>query len=552
MPKQRLELTWIGKNNRPKLEPRILIEDPEKSFGDPDTENMLIHGDNLLALKALEQEYSGKVKCIYIDPPYNTGNAFEHYEDGLEHSIWLNLMMDRIAILRNLLSQDGSLWITLDDNEVYYCKVMCDEIFGRSCFITAVSWKISDNSNNNVLTFSEDHNHILLYAKRPDWRPNFLNYPKRRSHFKNPDNDPRGPWFDGNPVNNPGLRPNLQFNITGPYGDTIKHPPNGWRWSKATIEEKLKTGELRFSDDGKRLIRRTYLNEAEGLPPSNLWDDLEETGHNRQAKYELKALFPERKVTDLFMTPKPEKLIKTVIELSSNPDDIVLDSFLGSGTTAAVAHKMGRRWIGIELGDHCYTHCKPRLDKVVSGEDQGGISKAVEWKGGGGYRFYELAPSLLNKDSFGNWVINKKYNADMLAAAMAKHEGFRYSPDPEVYWKQGQSTERDFIFTTTEFFSQEHLDHIESQMSEGESLLICCKAFNADDRRFPNVTIKKIPQILMGKCEFGKEDYSLNIVNVPFERDIQDLQPDELSDSELKPHYVAGQQELFDLEDSDE
>jgi adenine-specific DNA-methyltransferase len=423
--KQKLELTWIGKENRPKLEPRILLEDPEKSYHAPHRvtdqdifDNKLIFGDNLLALKALEQEFTGKVKCIFIDPPYNTGSAFTHYDDGIEHSIWLNMMRDRLEILRKLLNQEGSIWITLDDNEVHYCKVLCDEVFGRNCFITSISWRISDNSNNNALTFSEDHNNILVYGRKPNWKPKFLNDDNKRSHFKNPDNDPRGPWFDGNPVNNPGWRPNLQFNITSPTGHIIKHPPNGWRWSKETIDEKLKTGELRFSVDGKRLIRRTYLKELGGLPPSNLWVDLEETGHTRQAKYELKGLFPDVKVTDLFSTPKPEKLIKRVVDLATGPGDLVLDSFAGSGTTGAVAHKMGRRWIMVELGEHCHTHIIPRLKKVIDGEDKGGITEAVNWKGGGGFRYHRLAPSLLEKDKWGNWVI--KHSASWRALLMRR------------------------------------------------------------------------------------------------------------------------------------
>lgn len=527
--KYKLELTWIGKNDeRQPLEPRILIENKEYSYGESETGvlpngkpwkgNMLIHGDNLLALKALEQDYAGQIKCIYIDPPYNTGNAFEHYDDGVEHSIWLSLMRERLEILKNLLSQDGSIWITLDENEVHYCKVMCDEIFGRKNFVTTVIWKTTDNSNNNVTQFSLDHNHILVYGKKEGWTPFFLNDESKRKHFKNPDNDPKGPWFDGNPVNNPGLRPNLQFNITTPSGKVIKHPANGWRWSFETIQEKLKTGELRFSEDETRLIRRTYLKDMKGLPPSSLWDNLEETGHNRQAKYELKNLFPGIPVTSLLRTPKPEKLIKKVLMLTTNEGDIVLDSFLGSGTTAAVAQKMGRRYIGIELGNHAYTHCAPRLKKVTDGTDQGGISKAQNWEGGSGFKFYELAPSLLKEDKFGNLVINKEYNADMLAAAMAKQEGYTYQPDAEVYWKQGYGSETDYIYTTTQFMTVEALAAIHETMAEGESLLVCCTSFQKECKQaFPNISIKKIPQMLLGRCEFGKDDYSLNIIELPEE-----------------------------------
>lgn len=545
---QKLELTWIGKGEEPKLEPRILIENPEYSYGDANSENMLIYGDNLLALKALEQDYAGKVKCIYIDPPYNTGNAFEHYDDGVEHSLWLTLMSDRVKLLRNLLTDDGSIWITLDENEVHYFKVICDEIFGRNCFVTSVIWKTTDNSNNNVTQFSLDHNQILVYGKKPEWKPNFLQDLSKRSHFKNPDNDINGPWFDGNPVNNPGLRPNLQYNITTPSGKIIKHPPNGWRWSWETIQEKMLTGEIRYSDDEKRIIRRTYLKDMVGLPPSTMWDNIEITGHNRQAKYELKNLFPETPVTSLLRTPKPEKLIKRVIELTTNEGDLVLDSFLGSGTTAAVAHKMGRRYIGIELGEHAITHCFPRLKQVVDGE-QGGISKSVDWKGGGGFKFFTLAPSLLNQDRFGNWVINKEYNPDMLAAAMAKQEGFKYQPDEAIFWKQGRSMERDFLFTTTQFITVEMLDKIQEEMKPEETLLICCKAYQQEcENRYTEISIKKIPSLLLDKCEFGKDDYSLKIVQLPKD-DSEENSEEEFIEENIKPSKnkpKSDQPSLFD------
>lgn len=286
---QKLELTWIGKGDEPKLEPRILIENPEYSYGDPKSENMLIHGDNLLALKALEQDYTGKVKCIYIDPPYNTGNAFEHYDDGVEHSLWLSLMSSRLRLLHKLLAKDGTIWITLDDNEVHYCKALCDEIFGRQNFIQGIIWKSSDNSNNDAKQFSIDHNTIIVYSKTPDWLSKRL-IPKdsQTKHFKNPDNDPRGPWFDGNPISSPAYRENLSFEIQTPIGTKISPPKNGWRWSKETLQEKMNSGEIFFNKTFTNIKRRTYLSDSKGLPPSSLWSDLEETGHNRQAKYEQK------------------------------------------------------------------------------------------------------------------------------------------------------------------------------------------------------------------------------------------------------------------------
>lgn len=516
---QKLELTWIGKGEEPQLEPRILIENPEYSYGDPASENMLIHGDNLLALKALEQDYAGKVKCIYIDPPYNTGNAFEHYDDGVEHSLWLSLMNSRLRLLHKLLSKEGTIWITLDDNEVHYCKVLCDEIFGRNNFIQGVIWKSSDNSNNDAKQFSIDHNTILVYSKTSDWLSKRL-IPKdsQTKHFKNPDNDPRGPWFDGNPISSPAYRENLVFEIETPIGTKIKAPKNGWRWSKETLKEKMNSGEIYFNKDFTNIKRRTYQSDSKGLPPSSLWADIEETGHNRQAKYEQKKLFPQMSKEEWFGTPKPEKLIKKILQVSTDEGDLVLDSFLGSGTTAAVAQKMKRNWIGIELGDHCISHTYPRLKKVVDSSDNIGISEEVDWQGGGGFKFYTLAPSLLNQDRFGQWVINKEYNPDMLAAAMAKQEGFRYAPNEQIYWKQGQSTEKDFIFTTTHFITVESLDRIQEEMQPEESLLICCKAFQPEcENRHLNITLRKIPTLLLGKCEFGKEDYSFKIVNLPDE-----------------------------------
>jgi adenine-specific DNA-methyltransferase len=410
-----------------------------------------------------------------------------------------------------------------------------DELFGRRCFVTSIAWRISDNSNNNALSFSEDNNHILVYSKNGTWRPHFLNDLGRRTHFRNPDNDPRGPWFDGNPVNNPGLRPNLQFNLTAPNGNVINHPPNGWRWSKETIEDKLKTGELRFSDDGTRLIRRTYLNELGGLPPSNLWIDLDETGHTRQAKYELKSLFPDRRVTDLFSTPKPEKLIKRILELATGPGDLVLDSFLGSGTTAAVAHKMRRRWIGIELGEHCQSHCIPRLKKVVDGEDLGGITRAVEWNGGGGFRYYRLGPSLIIEDEWGNPVINPVFNAAMLAEAMCKLEGFQFDPNAEVYWQQGRSSESDFIYVTTQTMTKEMLTTLSDDVGLKRSLLICCSAFRCNVEQFENLTVKKIPKAVLRKCEWGHDDYSLEIKNLTAPPPAESALPaDEADHSTLK------------------
>ncbi len=416
---QKLELTWIGKDQDFEVEPRILIHDKEKSYGDENTENMLIHGDNLLALKALEQEYAGKIKCIYIDPPYNTGSAFEQYDDNLEHSTWLSLMKPRLEILKNLLKDDGSIWISIDDDEQAYLKVLCDEIFGRRNFINNVIWEKKYSPQNDAKWLSDSHDFIMVYAKNKDlWRPNLLpRSEEMNSRYKNPDNDPRGPWKPSD-LSVKTYTKSCDYPITTPSG-RIVNPPAGrcWRTSKEKFEELLKDNRVWFGTTGNNVpaIKRFLSEVKNGMTAMTIWK-YQDVGHNQDARKEVVA-FNSKSV---FATPKPEKLIERILTLGSNEGDFVLDSFLGSGTTAAVAHKMGRKWIGIELGDHCYTHCKPRLEMVIDGTDQGGISKAVDWKGGGGFKFYELAPSLLKKDKYGNFVIDKEnYNPEMLAAVVS-------------------------------------------------------------------------------------------------------------------------------------
>lgn len=545
---QKLELTWIGKGDEPKLEPRILIENPEYSYGDPNSENMLVHGDNLLALKALEQEYAGKVKCIYIDPPYNTGNAFEQYDDGVEHSEWLNLISPRLKILRNLLSNDGSIWISIDDDECHYLKVLCDEIFGRQNFVNNVIWEKKYSPQNDAKWLSDSHDHILVYAKNKEiWRPNLLpRTAEMDARYKNPDNDARGPWKAAD-FSVKTYSASNDYPITLPSG-RIVYPPESRCWvsSKEKFEELIKDDRIWFGNNGNNVpsVKKFLTEVKQGSVSKTIWFRTE-VGDNQDAKKEVKEFNQKTP----FATPKPEKLIERILFLGSNKGDIVLDSFLGSGTTAAVAHKMGRKWIGVELGEHAITHCYPRMKQVVDGE-QGGISKALDWKGGGGFKFYTLAPSLLNQDKFGNWVINKEYNPDMLAAAMAKQEGFRYQPDPHTYWKQGISTEKDYIFTTTQYITVEMLDRIQDEMQPEENLLICCKIFAPEcEGRHANISVKKIPTVLLGKCEFGKDDYSFKIVNLPKEDGEEDFLdpveeiPAKVSTAKAKP---SDQPSLFD------
>jgi adenine-specific DNA-methyltransferase len=550
-PNQKLELNWIGKGEEPKLEPRILIEQPEYSYGDPGSCNMLIQGDNLLALKALEQDYAGKVKCIYIDPPYNTGNAFEHYEDGIEHSLWLNLMAPRLKILRDLLSNDGSIWISIDDNEAHYLKVIMDEIFGRKNFVANVIWE-KRTSRENRRVFSFNHDHLIVYGKDKSQFEGVRNplglSSEVLSRYKNPDNDPRGDWQSVAITAQAGHGTASQFyTITTPNGRKIDLPPgNCWRFTKLRLDELIKDNRIYFGLNGNNVPRQKKFlldNNDSGLTPETIWPAAE-VGTNDDAKKAQIQLLPDIPVFD---NPKPEGLLERVIHIASNPDDLVLDSFLGSGTTAAVAHKMGRKWIGIELGEHAKTHCYPRLKQVVDGTDQGGISKAVGWQGGGGFRFYTLAPSLLNKDKYGNWIISKKYNPDMLAAAMAKQEGFRYLPDEHVYWKQARSSEKDFLFTTTGFMTVEMLDGIHEEMQPDESLLLACKAYQKEcSHRYPNISIKKIPNMLLGRCEFGREDYSLNIVQVPYDRAEEEVPDEPELDIESEEAEESRQTDLFE------
>jgi len=515
--KQKLELTWIGKETRPKLEPRILLEDPDKSYHAPHRvtggdifDNRLIFGDNLLALKALEQEFAGKVKCVFIDPPYNTGSAFTHYDDGVEHSIWLSLMRDRLEIIRNLLSDDGSLWITIDDNEAHYLKVLCDEVFGRGNFLASTIWNHSVQSKGYRGKFSVHHNYVLIYRRSDSFVLNDL--PRTEEHnvnYSNPDNDPRGLWRSGD-VRNSLVRPNLMYDIVTPSGKTIKHPPKGWRFSKETFERELNEGKIVFSKDEARIIRKIYLADQEGRVPETLWF-ANDVGTTREASAEVREFVDG----NFFDTPKPERLIERILSLATKPNDLVLDSFAGSGTTGAVAHKMGRRWIMVELGDHCHTHIIPRLQKVIDGTDRGGVSKGLEWKGGGGFRYYKLAPSLMEQDKWGNWTICKEYNPAMLAEAVCKLEGFVYAPSDSLYWLHGHSTETDFIYVTTQNLSHEQLQALSDEVGPSRSLLVCCSAFRGRPDAFANLTVKKIPNAVLSRCEWGHDDYSLKTENLP-------------------------------------
>jgi adenine-specific DNA-methyltransferase len=514
MIKQRLELDWIGKDDKVILEPRILIEDGTLSDGDKSTENMLIQGDNLLALKALESDFQNRIKCIYIDPPYNTGSAFEKYEDGLEHSKWLSLMKNRLILLHRLLKDDGSIWISIDDNECHYLKVVMDEVFGRQNFLTTIIWQKIYTVKNSAKHFSTMHDYILVYAKNKEiWRRNDLpRSSKQDDAYKNQDNDPRGVW-KATPLHARNKYSKGLYKVKCPSGRVLNGPPSGtyWRVSEENFVAMNEDNRIWWGEDGNNTpSQKRFLTEVQGgLVPSTIWFH-NDVGTNSDSKNETRKIFEP--LGESFLTPKPEKLIKQILEIATKPQDWVLDSFLGSGTTSAVAHKMKRKWIGIELGNHCQTLCLPRLKDVVEGKDNTAVTQALDWKGGGGFKFMTLAPSLLEKDDRGNWVISKKYNATMLASAVCKHEGFKFHPDQRVFWKQGYSTEKDFIYVTTQFLTAEQLERIFDKMKPDETLLICAKAFKVAAKKFDRITIKKIPQSLLNRgVEFGRDDYSLNI-----------------------------------------
>jgi len=558
--KTKLELTWIGKENRPRLEPRILIEDETFSHhassrreGDI-FDNVLIRGDNLLALKALETSARSSVKCIFIDPPYNTGSAFTHYDDGLEHSAWLSLLRDRLVALRELLSDDGSIWISLDDNEAHYFKVMADEVFGRSNFIDTIVWQKVYTVKNSARHFSSMHDYILVYAKNSElWTRRLLpRSSELDASYKNPDNDPRGDWTT-NAIQGRNYYSLGSYEIVSPTGRTFK-PPSGtyWRVSESKFRELNEDRRIWWGAEGGNVPRiKKFLFEAkQGVVPSTFWP-YSEAGHNAEAKEEVRRLLPEVG-DDVFMTPKPERLIRQILEIATQPGDLVMDSFGGSGTTGAVAHKMGRRWIMVELGDHCETHIVPRLTKVIDGDDPGGITDAVGWKGGGGYRYFKLAPSLLEKDQFGHWVISKAYNAEMLAEAMCKHFGFTYAPSNEHYWMHGFSSETDFIYVTTQNLTHDQLQAISAEVGPSRSLLICCKAFQSTNAQsLRNLTIQKIPGVILGRCQWGKDDYSLTIEALPLLEDNEETDPSEADAprSSRRPSVSPDQQSLFEASD---
>ena len=419
-------LNWLSRDEdiraAQEVSYRLLEEAPELSVGSRDTSNMLIQGDNLDALKALLPFFASRVKCVYIDPPYNTRSAFEHYDDNLEHTQWLAMMWPRLELLRELLAEDGSVWVSIDDNEAHYLKVIMDEVFGRSNFVGNVVWQKLYTVKNSAKYLSDMHDHLLVYSRSKNhWKRNL--FPRKESakeNYSNPDSDPRGDWTT-NAIQARNYYSLGTYEISAPSG-RVHRPPVGtyWRISKDRFDQLNNDGRIWWGISGDSIPRvKKFLTEAKaGVVPATWWGHTD-VGTNAEAKQEIRKLMDED--IEIFLTPKPERLVRQVLTVATNPGELVLDSFLGSGTTAAVAHKMGRRYIGIEMGDHAITHCAPRLQKVIEGE-QGGISESVGWKGGGGFRFYRLGPPVFDADG--------RIRTDIRFAVIAAHVWFSETGRP--------------------------------------------------------------------------------------------------------------------------
>ncbi|QEY65820.1 site-specific DNA-methyltransferase [Metapseudomonas lalkuanensis] len=552
---------------------------------------MLIHGDNLLALKALETDSNvrGKVKFIYIDPPFNTGSAFEHYDDNLEHSTWLNMMRERLVILHDLLAPEGAIALQLDDTEVAYCKVLMDEIFGRKNYITTITIEAATTSSFKTVNIGPTQvtNFILCYSKdkaRLIYNQPYLGSKEvdlaHFSRFIENFEDECERWrfksinsyilsemgYEGSSANSQWAKAKRalgddaieivnekanEFAINNAYRvfetKTLQKPA-------AWLSDHLKRSKdldhvIKLDRDGLDPLyiyqgRQVYflgkgLREIDGekviaRPVSNLWTDL--PTNNLQS--EGGVSFPSGK--------KPEALIRRLIQMfTSGSEDIVLDSFGGSGTTGAVAHKMGRRWIMAELGEHAVTHIAPRMKNIILGADKSGVTEVESWKGGGGYRFFKLAPSLLQKDKWGNLVINKDYRPEMLAEAMCKHFNYTYAPSAEHYWMHGKATENAFIYVTTNSLTFDQLKALSDEVGEERSLLICCMAYEGAGDSLTNLTIKKIPRVVLDRCEWGKDDYSLKIAELP----MHDEESEAVEITSARPNKnkaSAAQANLFD------
>ena len=569
---EKLELTWYNKYKQENIEPRILIENKELSNvkSDKYTDNMLIHGDNLLALKALENKYSGRIKCIYIDPPYNTGNAFENYDDNIEHSIWLSLMYERLKLLYKLLSEDGTIWVSIDDIESHYLKVVMDEIFGRKNFLGDIAYERSGtagigqggsflvNTRESILVYAKNKSSMKI-TEAKTYKELDKEVMRRYSYIlENEGKKVEYAKFKDSTGKDVVIYKHTNYEIKSiSIKNFEKRKDEIYKEYYDNYEKIFRTTNPQKENTFQQKIISTFdskgLYSVEYIPSRGKFKGQQTTLYynNKELFAWLKSSAEKRnntivktnKMSDFWRnedipkanlaneggvqfkrSKKPEALIKQILDIATEEGDLVLDSFLGSGTTCAVAHKMKRKWIGIEMGEHIYTHCIPRLNNVINGNDVLGVSKQWNWTGGGGYKFYELAPTLIKKDKFGEDIINPDYNAEMLASAIAIHEGFEYQPSKDKFWKQSKGNENSYLYVTTKFINKYELDRIHEEMKEEEFLLIACTAYDKElENIYKNIIIKKIPEMLLDKCKFGVDNYNLNIINPPeYEEELED------------------------------
>ena len=532
----RLELTWTNKHLRllahedgryewvPPSDYRVAevrLLDDVATVGDVSQDraqnNLLIRGDALNALRSLARlpefasEYVGKVKLAYLDPPFNTQQSFLQYDDALEHSVWLTMMRDRLAQIRELLAPDGSVWVHLDDSEVAYCRVMLDELFGRDNFLATIIWQKTSSRENRTL-ISTNHDYVVVFAKdKKAWAPrrNLLPFGEAQfARYVNPDDDPRGAWISL-PIHakaGKGRRAAQFFTITLPSGRRIDPPPGRcWLYTEGRLADLVADGRIWFGPDGNNSPRmKKFLDEKEttGLVPTTLWLS-DGVGTTQTAKDETLTLLP---ASVPFDTPKPEALIARIVTIASDPSDVVLDCFLGSGTTAAVAQKMGRRWIGVEReASTIDTYALPRVSKVIRGEDTGGVTDASGWEGGGGFRVLEVAPSMFEADA-GMVFLAESMTNGKLAEATAAQLGFEYEVAPPFMGRKGRTR----LAVVDGVVNEAVVRILASALAERERVVICGTAIDTDARPIlrdlrPGSTLRKIPAALLDEYRSSRQ-----------------------------------------------
>jgi adenine-specific DNA-methyltransferase len=481
--------TWVEPSDYRVAEVRLLHDvlevGPTRGERSRAKDNLLIRGDALSGLTSLcelpefAREYVGKVKLVYLDPPFNTQQAFEHYDDALEHSVWLTMMRDRLLQIRKLLAPEGSVWVHCDDSEQAYLKVMMDEVFGRANFVAVVVWEKAQGSRNDT-DLSSAHDYLLVFARDAvHWRKTRNLLPRTETQlarYQNPDNDPRGPWRQGDNGMAKSGNESLRYAITLPSGRAVTPPPGSyWRFSPTTYQKARREKRVWFGQDGDSLpIIKRYLNEVQEGVVARTWWPATEVGSNQEAKRDhLRRLFPD---IEPFSTPKPERLMHRIVHLASNPGDIVLDCFAGSGTTAAVAHKMGRRWVTVEWSrDTIETFTLPRLEKVVAGGDPGGVTEQTGWEGGGGFRYLEVGPSMFAEVGGRVWLADWANDRD-LAEATAAQLGYEYEPDAPFAGRKGRTR----LAVVDGLVNGDVIELLVSALPPDERLVVCGTAIDPE------------------------------------------------------------------------